>query len=175
MGLLDAIFRKPRALPLEGLAALRDGSAGLTATGYTFAGKAGLCLKKGAPTSLELTGLLAGAALPARYELATDEYGCTWIIARGDLGSSVDAMATIGRLLNGAKRGGDVLCVAFAFEKDGHRTYLIYNRQGVFYPFAPQDGEHDVMRELKLKDLLSASLPVEASESRWFPLWGMPF
>lgn len=175
MGLLGAIFRRPRALPVENLAALPAAVPGLAKKGYTFAGKAGICLKKEGPTKLDLAGLLAAAGLTARYELATDEYGCTWIVLRGGPTNTIASAVTACRRLNETRRGGEVLCVAFEFAKDDRKAYWIYNRKGVFYPFVPQDSEHDVLRELRMRDAGTGILPVEGSVARWHPLWGMPF
>jgi hypothetical protein len=174
MGILGSIFGRPRPLPLENLAALQAAGASLESKGYAFAGKAGICLKKEGPTKLDLTGLLAGAGLPVRYELATDEYGCTWIVLRGDLRNVVASVITACRLLNEARRGSDILCIAFEFRKDGRKAYWIYSRKGMFYPFVPQDSEHDVLLELKMQDAGTGSLPVEGSIASWHPLWGMP-
>ena len=72
----------------------------------------------------------------------------------------------------------------FGFQDaDGAPLYLIYNeKRGTWYPFAPRTGapgatpaqERDAERELRLKALLGAGLPVEPDVSRWFPLWGIP-
>lgn len=175
MGLLGTIFRRPRALPVGNLAALSAAVPDLAAKGYAFAGKAGICLKEDGPSKLDLTGLLSTAGLPARYELATDEYACTWIVLRGDPGSTIAAAINACRRLNDARRGGEILCVAFEFAKDGRKAYWIYNRKGLFYPFVPQDSEHDVLQELRMRDAGTGILPVEGTVARWHPLWGMPF
>jgi hypothetical protein len=175
MGLLGSIFRRPRTLPVENLAALPAAVRGLAKKGYAFAGKAGVCLKKEGPTKLDMTGLLAAAGLAARYELATDEYGCTWIVLRGGPENTIASAVTACRRLNEARRGGEILCVAFEFAKDGRKAYWIYNRKGMFYPFVPQDSEHDVLQELRMRDAGTGILPVESSVTRWHPLWGMPF
>jgi hypothetical protein len=175
MGILGSIFGRRRPLPIENLTALQTAGAGLESKGYRFAGKAGICLKKEGPTKLDLTGLLAGAGMSARYELATDEYGCTWIVLRGDPRNVLAAVIMACRLLHEARRGSDTLCVVFEFLKDGRKAYWIYNRKGLFYPFVPRDSEHDVMLELKMKDAGTGILPVESSIASWHPLWGMPF
>jgi hypothetical protein len=175
MGFLGSIFRRPRPLPLENLTAMQAAGAGLEFKGYVFAGKEGICLKKEGPTKLDLTGLLAGAGLSARYDLATDEYGCTWIVLLGDARNIMAAAIRACRLLNDARRGSDILCVVFEFLKDGRKAYWIYSRRGLFYPFVPQDGEHDVVRELKMQDAGTGILPLEGSIASWHPLWGMPF
>ncbi|HEY3273338.1 MAG TPA: hypothetical protein VGJ92_06225 [Methanocella sp.] len=175
MGLLGNIFGKPKVLPVENIATLATAAPALAAEGYVFARKAGICLKKEGPTKLDLTGMLAGAALPARYDLAADEYGCTWIVLKGDPRGTVAAATRASRLLNDARRGGDILCIAFEFEKEGRKAYWIYSRKGLFYPFVPQDGEHDVLRELRMKETGSGIMPVENAIGNWHPLWGMPF
>jgi hypothetical protein len=180
MGLLDALRRKPRPMLLEGISLLPAAAAGLSAAGIVFSDAAGICLKapRGGhtgPSKLDLTGLLAGAALPARYELASDEYGCTWVILRGSLDSVAMAVTRACGLLNGAGYGGDILCIPFEFRKDDRKVYWIYNRDGRFYPFAPENNEHDVRFELHMKDAVSGVMPVEAAVNKWYPLWGMPF
>lgn len=175
MGLLGDIFGRQRSLPIENLAALRAAGASLAENGYEFAKNAGICLKKEGLTRLDLTGLLAGAGLIARYDLATDEYGCTWIVLRGDLESTVDSVITACRLLNDARQGGHILCIAFEFRKEDRKAYWIYNRKGLYYPFVPRDGEHDVLREINMQNVASGVLPVEGSLAQWYPLWSMPF
>jgi len=152
----------------------------LSSAGLAFSGKAGVCLKapvvgRAGPSKLDLTGLLAGAALPARYELASDEYGCTWVVLRGDLRSVATAATATCRLLNDARYGGDILCIAFEFADKGRKAYWIYNRDGRFYPFAPENKEHDVRFELHMKAVVTGIMPVEDAVSKWYPLWGMPF
>jgi hypothetical protein len=122
-----------------------------------------------------VTGLLAGASLPVSYELITDEYCCTWIVLPGDLQPTVTAVITACRLLNEARRGGAILCVAFEFGIDDRKSYWIYNRRDAFYPFVPQGNEHDVMRELRMQHAGTDILPVEDNLARWYPIWGMPF
>ena len=151
-------------MPVEGIASLpAAGGALLSSAGLDFSGKAGICLKApgGAdrPSKLDLTGLLAGAALPARYELASDEYGCTWVVLQGDLRSAATAATTTVRLLNDARYGGDILCIAFEFVKDDRKAYWIYDRDRRFYPFAPENNEHDVRFELHMKDAVSGICP----------------
>ncbi|MGA9141891.1 MAG: hypothetical protein WBZ29_16820, partial [Methanocella sp.] len=115
------------------------------------------------------------AALPARYELANDEYNCIWVVLKGDLHSAATAAAAAVRLLNDARYGGNILCIAFEFVKDDRKVYWIYDRDGRFYPFAPENKEHDVRFELHMKDAVTGILPLEDAVSRWYPLWGMPF
>jgi hypothetical protein len=175
MGLLGSIFGRPKPLPVENLAALGAAGSSLGSRGYAFAGKTGICLKKDGPTKLDLTGLMAGSGLPVRYELATDEYCCNWIILQGDLPETVNAVTMVCNRLNEAKWGGDILCVAFEFSQDDRKSYWIYNRRGAFYPFVPQGNEHDVMRELRMQHAGTDTLPVEDNLARWYPIWGMPF
>jgi hypothetical protein len=175
MGILSSLFGKPKAFPLENLSALQSAGEKLSSDGYNFAGRAGICLKKSGPSRLDITGMLAGAGMPARYELATDEYGCTWIILKGDLSSTVSSAITACRQLNVTRHGGEILCIAFEFSKDDRKVYWIYNKKGRFYPFVPQDSEHDIIIELKMKEAGTDILPIEGSVSNWYPLWGMPF
>lgn len=174
MGLLGSIFGRRRTLPVENLAALSAAGDSLSDLRYDFAGKAGICMRKG-PAQLDATGMFAGAGMTVRYGLATDEYGCTWIIMRGDLRTVVASMTTACRLLNEARHGGDILCVVFEFRKDDRKAYWIYSRKGLFYPFVPRDGEHDVARELKMLEAGTDVMPMEGSLSSWHPIWGMPF
>jgi hypothetical protein len=175
MGLLGAIFGRPKPLPVENLAALGAAGPGLESRGYAFTEKTGICLKKEGPTKLDLTGLMASAGLPVRYEVATDEYCCNWIILQDNLQATTDAVIAVCRRINEAKWGGDILCVAFEFTHDGRKSYWIYSRRGIFYPFVPQDHEHDVMRELRMQHAGTDIIPVEGQLARWYPIWGMPF
>ena len=180
MGLFDLLRRKPKPMPVEGITSIAAAGDALSSAGLNFSGKAGICLQapeggRAGPSKLDMTGLLVTGALPARYELADDEYGCTWVILQGDLNGVATAAATVCRRLNDARYGGDILCIAFEFNEKGRKAYWIYDRDGRFYPFAPEGTEHDVRYELHMKDIVTDILPVENAVSKWYPLWGMPF
>ena len=71
-----------------------------------------------------------------------------------------------------------VLCAVFAFkDSTGKPLYLIYNyKRGSWYPFVPDPGDkqRNTERELQVKAILGAELPLEPELDRWFPLWGIP-
>lgn len=113
-------------------------------------------------------------------ERSTDEFGYGWMIVRDD---DVDDLAVgINAVSDELATGGysdRVLCAVFGFQDaEGAPLYLIYNyKRGTWYPFAPRPAggqERDTERELRLKAMLGAGLPVEPEISRWFPLWGIP-
>lgn len=126
-----------------------------------------------------------GEETESTIERHTDSFGYHWMIVRDH---DVDDLAVgLNAVRDELATGGyadRVLCAVFGFQDaEGAPLYLIYNeKRGTWYPFAPRTGapgatpaqERDAERELRLKALLGAGLPVEPDVSRWFPLWGIP-
>jgi hypothetical protein len=178
MGILRALFGKKRPMTLDNLFVLPDASVDLEKAGIAYAGTAGVCFR--APDTREFADLLVhieailkGAR--AQFEVLADEYGYTWIVLSGDISTAVTSIDLVYETLKDAGNDKALLCAAFEFRKDDRAVYWIYNRQGKFYPFAPQGRERDMVLELKLKMLAPAEMPLETSFSQWYPLWDLPF
>jgi hypothetical protein len=178
MGILRTIFGKKRPMTLDNLFVLPDASVDMEKAGIVYAGKAGVCFR--APDTKEfgellerIKAILKGAR--AQFEVTGDEYGYTWIVLSGDISTAVTSIDLVYETLKDAGYDNSLLCAAFEFRKDDRPVNWIYNRQGKFYPFAPQGRERDMVLEWKTKMLAPAEMPLETSLSQWYPLWDLPF
>ncbi len=178
LGSLLRLFRKPPPMTLDNLFTLPDASVDLERNGIVFAGKAGVSFK--APETKEfgdlqedIKAILKGAG--SQFDVAWDDYGYTWVVISGDMAMAVASIDLVYETLKDADYDKYLLCAVFEFRKDDRPIYWIYNKHSLFYPFAPQGKERDVLLELRLRNLAPATLPLETSLSQWFPLWDLPF
>ena len=112
-------------------------------------------------------------------ETHADNMGYRWMIVRDDdvedLAVGINAVSDQLELDGYGER---LLCAVFGFkDAAASRIYFIYNyKRGTWYPFVPGAGEHERSseRELRLKAVLAADLPIEPELDRWFPLWDIP-
>jgi hypothetical protein len=120
-----------------------------------------------------------GEETGSTIETHADNMGYRWMIVRDDdvedLAVGINAVSDQLELDGYGER---LLCAVFAF-KDASSSpiYFIYNyKRGSWYPFVPGAGEHEraTERELRLKAVLAADLPIEPELDRWFPLWDIP-
>ena len=115
-------------------------------------------------------------------EIASDEFGFTWILVTtdpADLSSVVTDLHAVNSSLVAAGFGPQLLCSLVSFHDPGDRPLaLVYlYKRGTFYPFAPESGageRRDNILELRVRDMLARELPVEPDVSRWFAVWGAP-
>ena len=120
-----------------------------------------------------------GDEIGSSVETSDDEFGYRWMIVQDpDL---EDLAVGINAVTDALAVGGyneRVLCAVFAFEDQAKQPiYFIYNyKRGAWYPFVPGAGSHEraTERELRLKAVLAADLPIEPELDRWFPLWDIP-
>ncbi len=122
-----------------------------------------------------------GAETGSTIETSEDSFGYRWMIVHDpdveDLAVGINAVSDQLQLDGYAER---VLCAVFAFQDaDGTPLYFIYNyKRGTWYPFAPAGDaaaqERATERELRLRAVIGADLPIEPELDRWFPLWGIP-
>ncbi|MCU0258071.1 MAG: hypothetical protein MUC84_00095 [Solirubrobacteraceae bacterium] len=120
-----------------------------------------------------------GGETGSAVETSDDDIGYRWMIVHDDdvedLAVGVNAVSDQLQLDGYAER---LLCAVFAFQDaKGAPVYFIYNyKRGAWYPFVPQgDGQdRSVERELQMKAIVGADLPIEPEVGRWFPLWGIP-
>ena len=180
MGLLDGLRgKKPAPASADGLRGLPEAAASLQQAGIPYGGKAGICFRPFDTTDFDATksailAQLKRAVGHGALATASDEFGYLWALLAGNIGPAVASIQSIYQALQGGGLEQYILCSVFRFAKDGRAVYLIYNRDGQFYPFAPLDKERDIPLELKIKGLLKGSLPVEKAITRWYPLWGLP-
>lgn len=115
-------------------------------------------------------------------ELAPDDFGFTWLVVHTDpvdLPAVVTDLHAVNTSLVDAGFGPQLLCSQASFVgPEQERLALVYlYKRGTFYPFAPVTGgseQRDNILELRVRDLLTGELPVEADLSRWFAIWGAP-
>lgn len=113
-------------------------------------------------------------------ELASDDFGFTWLVVRTDpvdLSAVVTDLHAVNTSLVESGFGPQLLCSQASFrDPDGREVALVYlYKRGTFYPFAPSGAEQrDNVLELKVRDLLAHELPLEPDLSRWFAIWGAP-
>ena len=189
MSLLDTLFggtRQPRSRE-EQLIALSTAAVTLQAElGLVPTGQAGIVIRPidseaYRQAEAELAGLLeiAGRETGATVTTQNDGYGYRWVVLADDaIADLVSTAYSVSLQLREARFGDQVLAAAFGFRDAGGRhVYWLYNfKRAAFYPFVPQpDGTtRDTAHELQLAAALGRELPVEADQTRWYPMWGMP-
>lgn len=112
-------------------------------------------------------------------ETTEDSYGYRWMIVRDpDVEDLVVSVHAVNDALALGGYGDRALAAVFSFRDAQDRAlYLIYNiKRGSWYPFVPAGGDQQRSpeRELQVKAMLGAELPIEPELERWFPLWGIP-
>ena len=113
-------------------------------------------------------------------EVATDEFGFTWIVVATepvDVPTAVTDVHAVNTALVEAGFGPQLLCSLVSFrDPDDQPFALVYLfKRGTFFPFAPRAGEQrDNVLELRVRDLLAGELPIEPDIGRWFAVWGAP-
>ena len=131
----------------------------------------------------DMEDVLRGTGADSGSTIETDEdsFGYRWMIVRDpdveDLAVGVNAVSDQ-LAIDGY--GDRLLCAVFAFQDAaGTPIYFIYNyKRGTWYPFSPAGDaaaqERATERELRLRAVIGADLPIEPELDRWFPLWGIP-
>ena len=189
MSFLDTLFggtRQPRSRE-EQLIALSTAAVTLQAElGLVPTGQAGIVIRpidseEYRQAETELAGLLeiAGRETGATISTQNDGYGYRWVVIRDDtIADLVSTAYSVSLQLREARFGDQVLAAAFGFHDGGGRhVYWLYNfKRAAFYPFVPQPdaATRDTAHELQLAAALGRELPVEADQTRWYPMWGMP-
>jgi hypothetical protein len=122
-----------------------------------------------------------GEETGSTIETSADDFGYRWMIVRDDdvedLAVGINAVSDQLRIDGYAER---VLCAVFAFQDAaGVPIHFIYNyKRGTWYPFVPvgatAEQDRATERELQIRAIVAADLPVEPELDRWFPLWGIP-
>ena len=189
MGLFDSIMgrRKPARPDLDAIFGLPSAAITLSASlGYEATGMGAVAFRVPEGRAFgdvlaEIQALLAASGNPA-VEVATDQYGYTWLVVRTDppdTAALVTHLHAVNLTLQDSGFGPQLLCAMAGFRGPGERplamVYLF--KQGSFYPFAPMPGggqARDTMLELQVRDLVGADLALEKDLARWFPIWGAP-
>ena len=187
MGFLDAVLgRRKAARPdLDALFGLPNAAISLQVSMDmlpTGRGSVAFRAPEGrafADVEAEVRALLDADGGPP-VELASDDFGFTWLVVRtdpADLPAVVTDLHAVNTSLVEAGFGPQLLCSQASFrDPDGHELALVYlYKRGTFYPFAPTGhDQRDNVLELKVRDLLGKELPLEPDLSRWFAIWGAP-
>ena len=189
MGLFDAITgrRKVKGPAPDRLFAITTAQISLsTEHGITTRGTAAIVFQPLATGSFEqiaadMEAVLRGAGeeTGSTIETHADSMGYSWMIVHDD---DVEDLAVginaVGEQLQLEGYGDRLLCSVFGFQdSQSVPMYFIYNyKRGTWYPFVPAPGEQQrsTERELRLKAVLAADLPIEPELDRWFPLWDIP-
>ncbi len=167
----------------DGLAALACGVQRLHSSGCVGTGSAALAYRAAedaAPASL------ASVALPASvsYRHVTDEFGFSWVeLTSGSDDDLVPALVAVAAAVADPDAGaGDPLCALMGWRGPAGRLFAIVFRfdTGTFYPFVPEldadadTRQRDNLTELRLRDLLDWTLPMERDLRLWGALWDAP-
>ena len=117
-------------------------------------------------------------------EVATDEFGFTWLVIATDppdLAAAVTDVHAVNSVLVDAGFGPQLLCSLVSFRDPSDRALaMVYLfKRGTFYPFAAvgdpaTSDQRDNVLEIRVRDLLAGELPVEADMARWFAVWRAP-
>ena len=189
MGLFDAILgrSKPVRPDLDAIFGLPSAAISLSASlGFDATGSAAVAFRVPEGRAFtevqsEVEALLAASGNPA-VEVATDQYGYTWLVVTtdpADVAALVTHLHAVNLTLQDTGWGPQLLCAMVGFRDGTGRTLgMVYLfKQGSFYPFAPLAGSaqsRDTMLELQVRDLVRDDLVVEKDLARWFPIWGAP-
>jgi hypothetical protein len=108
------------------------------------------------------------------FDFHHDDHGYDWVILEDD--DPEDLVTSIHFAADTFMErgyGSRLLAAVFGFERpSGEQAYWIYSfRRGAYYPFVPDNGEHDRQLEFKLDSVLDGELDVEPEKEYWYPLW----
>ena len=159
-----------------------------------YTGRSGICIKKTAVNisfdelKLSIENFLEASKktdLKLSYDVSIDEYyDLLWLVI--DVRSIEDSVACVTVVSETLEQEGDMILLksaVFEFGKKGseHQPYyLIYDYElDKFYPFVPIIGRQKARNSREEKNIMRAvsndKLPLEEDESRWDPIWQLPF
>jgi hypothetical protein len=159
-----------------------------------YTGRSGICIKKTAVNisfdelKLSIENFLESSKktdLKLSYDVSIDEYyDLLWLVI--DVRSIEDSVACVTVVSETLEQEGDMILLrsaVFEFGKKGseHQPYyLIYDYElDKFYPFVPIIGRQKARNSREEKNIMRAvsndKLPLEEDESRWDPIWQLPF
>ena len=159
-----------------------------------YTGRCGICIKKTETDvsfnrlKLSIENLMEASKktdLKFSYDVSINEYhGLVWLVIDArSIEDSVACVTVISEILE--QEGPRILLksAVFEFGKKGsiHQPYyLTYDYElDKFYPFVPIIGRQkarDSREEMKMiRAVSNDNLPLEDDESRWDPIWHLPF
>ncbi|MBI2940281.1 MAG: hypothetical protein HYY04_07545 [Chloroflexi bacterium] len=106
-----------------------------------------------------------------------DAYGFQWALMQDpDFEDLVTTIHMVSLSLEEQGVGDRLLAALFKFFDESQPVYWVYNyKRASYYPFVPTGANRrDSAAELRLAAVMKKELPVEADQTRWFPLWGAP-
>ena len=165
-----------------------------TRVNLIFTGRSGICIKKTAVNisfdelKLSIENFLEASKktdLKLSYDVSIDEYyDLLWLVI--DVRSIEDSVACVTVVSETLEQEGDMILLksaVFEFGKKGSEQqpyYLIYGYElDKFYPFVPIIGRQKARNSREERNMIRAvsndKLPLEEDESRWDPIWQLPF
>jgi hypothetical protein len=159
-----------------------------------YTGRSGICIKKAAVNisfdelKLSIENFLEASKktdLKLSYDVSIDEYyDLLWLVI--DVRSIEDSVACVTVVSETLEQEGDMILLksaVFEFGKKGSEEqpyYLIYDYElDRFYPFVPIIGRQKARNSREERNMIRAvsndKLPLEEDESRWDPIWQLPF
>jgi PspAB-like protein len=159
-----------------------------------YTGRSGICIKKTAVNisfdelKLSIENFLESSKktdLKLSYDVSIDEYyDLLWLVI--DVRSIEDSVACVTVVSETLEQEGDMFLLrsaVFEFGKKGSKHqpyYLIYDYElDKFYPFVPIIGRQKARNRREEKNIMRAvsndKMPLEEDESRWDPIWQLPF
>jgi hypothetical protein len=159
-----------------------------------YTGRSGICIKKtGVDISfdelkLSIENFLEASKktdLKLSYDVSIDEYyDLLWLVI--DVRSIEDGVACVTVVSETLEHEGDMILLksaVFEFGKKGSKHqpyYLIYDYElDKFHPFVPIIGRQKARNSREERNMMRAvsndKLPLEEDESRWDPIWQLPF
>jgi hypothetical protein len=159
-----------------------------------YTGRSGICIKKAAVNisfdelKLSIENFLESSKktdLKLSYDVSIDEYyDLLWLVI--DVRSIEDSVACVTVVSETLEQEGDMILLksaVFEFGKKGSEQqpyYLIYGYElDKFYPFVPIIGRQKARNSREERNMIRAvsndKLPLEEDESRWDPIWQLPF
>jgi hypothetical protein len=159
-----------------------------------YTGRSGICIKKTAVNisfdelKLSIENFLEASKktdLKLSYDVSIDEYyDLLWLVI--DVRSIEDSVACVTVVSETLEQEGDMILLksaVFEFGKKGSEQqpyYLIYGYElDKFYPFVPIIGRQKARNSREERNMIRAvsndKLPLEEDESRWDPIWQLPF
>ena len=159
-----------------------------------YTGRCGICIKKTDADigfneiKLSIENLLEASKktdLKLSYDVSIDEYhDLLWLLI--DVRSIEDSVACITVVSEVLEQKGPIILLkstVFEFGKKGSKHqpyYLTYDYElDKFYPFVPIIGRQKTRNSREELNMMRAvsndKLPLEEDESRWDPIWHLPF
>ena len=159
-----------------------------------YTGRSGICIKKTAVNisfdelKLSIENFLEASKktdLKLSYDVSIDEYyDLLWLVI--DVRSIEDSVSCVTVVSETLEQEGDMILLksaVFEFGKKGSEQqpyYLIYGYElDKFYPFVPIIGRQKARNSREERNMIRAvsndKLPLEEDESRWDPIWQLPF